>query len=118
FRTVTEARQRKDLVIGTLVNTAAAWQLDRLGIKRKSYPGQLEPFIDLIRERIDAVLVDLPVADHYVRQHPKLKYAGEPIAPSFYAIAVHPKNEALLSEINVALDRLLQTGELRRIYEK
>src|SRR5262249_6666356 len=118
IRGVADCRDRKDIVIGTLGNTAAEWQLDRLGIKRKSYPGQIEPFNDLIQGRIDGVLVDLPAADYYVRQNPKVKYAGEAIAPCFYAIAVHPKNEALLSEINIALDRLLQSGELRRIYEK
>jgi ABC-type amino acid transport substrate-binding protein len=120
IRSVADCRDRKDIVIGTLGNTAAEWQLDRLRIKRKSYEGQIEPFTDLILGRIDGVLADLPAADYYVRQkqNPKVKYGGEAIAPCFYAIAVHPKNEAILSEINVALERLLQSGELRRIYEK
>jgi polar amino acid transport system substrate-binding protein len=118
IRSVADCRDRKGIVIGALGNTAAESQLDRLRIKRRSYDGQIEPFTDLIQGRIDGVLVDLPAADYYVRKNPKVKYAGEAIASCSYGIAVHPKNEALLSEINVALERLLQSGELRRIYEK
>lgn len=109
---------RSDLVIGTLAETAAERQLDRLGVKKKLYEGQLEPFSDLIAGRLDGVLLDVPIANHYAGKHPKLKFAGEPVAPGFYAIAVSSKNEALLPEINYALDRLLRSGELRRIYEK
>src|SRR5262249_11136071 len=62
IRGVADCRDRKDTVIGTLGNTAAEWQLDRLGIKRKSYEGQIEPFTDLIQGRIEGVLADLPAA--------------------------------------------------------
>lgn len=118
FGSLQDCRNHKDAVIGVLANTAAEWHLDRLGIKRKSYPAQLESYSDLLLGRIDGVLCDTPGAGYYVNRYPKLRCAGEPMAPGFYAIAVNPRNEALLSEMNVALERLLQTGELRRIYEK
>src|SRR5262249_32608238 len=49
---------------------------------------------------------------------PRLRFAGDPLAPGYYAIAFNPKNEALASRVDAALDRLRENGELRRIYEK
>ena len=92
--------------------------LDKLGIAKKIYPGQVEPYGDLALGRIDGVLLDLPIALYYAKNNPQLQFAGEPFAPGFYAIAFRPADAALVREVDNAPDRLWKNGELRRIYEK
>lgn len=116
--TLQDCTGRADLVIGTLEDTAAERLLDKLGIKKKIYPGQVEPYADLALGRIDGVLLDLPIALYYAKNNPRLQFAGEPLAPGTYAIAFHPTDEALVRQVDGALDRLWKKGELRRIYEK
>jgi polar amino acid transport system substrate-binding protein len=106
------------VVVGTLEDTAAERLLDKLHIQKKIYPGQVEPYSDLALGRIDGVLLDLPIALHYAKKNPQLRFAGEPFAPGFYAIAFRPGDEALMVQVNAALDQLWEKGELRRIYEK
>jgi polar amino acid transport system substrate-binding protein len=128
FKSLRGLADRKDITVATLEATAASRLLDRLGIKKKEYKGQVEPYADLALNRgVDAVLLDLPIALYYAQKDPKLKYAqkapklkfvGPPEEPGYYAIAFNLKNEALAKEIDAALDRLEKSGELRRIYEK
>jgi polar amino acid transport system substrate-binding protein len=118
FQTVYNCQGRKDLQIGTLEDTAAARLLDRLEIPKKIYAGQVEPYADLALGRIDGVLLDLPIALYCGRNDARLKFAGEPIEPGYYAIALDRKNEALAEQIDAALDRLLEKGVLESIYRK
>jgi len=105
-------------VVATLEETAAERLLDRLGLKKKIYDGQVEPYQDLALGRVDAVLLDLPIALYYAQPNPKLKFAGEPLEKGYYAIAFRKDNEELAAEVDGALERLLHQGELRRLYEK
>jgi polar amino acid transport system substrate-binding protein len=110
--------KRLNAVVGTLEDTAAERLLDKLGIKKKVYGNQVEPYVDLEYERIDAVLLDLPIASYFGRSNPKLKFIGPAIAPGFYGIAFRKDQEALAQKFDAALARLWQQGELRKIYEK
>ncbi len=105
-------------VVGTLEETAAERLLDRLQIKKKVYDSQVEPYFDLELGRIDAVLLDLPIAIYYAQPNPKLKFAGPPVAAGYYAIAFRKDQEELARQFDAALARLAHRGELRRIYEK
>ncbi|HLN30806.1 MAG TPA: ABC transporter substrate-binding protein/permease [Gemmataceae bacterium] len=118
FTSLEECRARQDLTIGTLADTAAQRLLDKLGLNKKIYSGQVEPYGDLALGRIDGVLLDLPIALYYAKDDPKLRFAGPPIEPGYYAIALNPRNDALANQLDGALERLLQSGELRRIDEK
>jgi polar amino acid transport system substrate-binding protein len=118
FTTLQDCAGRADLVIGTLEDTAAERLLDKLGIRKRIYPGQVEPYGDLALGRIDGVLLDLPIALYYAKKNPQLRFAGEPIAPGFYAIAFRPADKTLAGDVNAALERLWKNGDLRRIYEK
>jgi polar amino acid transport system substrate-binding protein len=118
FASLDECQGRGDVVIGTLEDTAAERLLDRLAIPKKIYPGQVEPYADLGLGRIDGVLLDLPIALYYAQKDPKLQFAGHAIEPGYYAIAVNPKDQGLADRFDAALERLLQSGELRRLDEK
>jgi len=107
----------RSCLVGTLEDTAAERLLDRMGIPKKVYDSQVEPYRDLTNRRVDAVLMDLPIAVYYARPDPALKLAGEAIERGYYAIAFRPGREALVSEIDAALERLLRRGDLQKIYE-
>ncbi len=105
-------------VVGTLGETAAERLLDKLEIEKRVYDGQVEPYLDLELGRIDAVLLDLPIAVYYARPNPKLKYVGEPTDEGYYAIAFRPEDEALACQVDDAIVRLVESGRLKSIYQK
>ena len=105
--------------VGTLSGTVAQDILQNFGgIDVRIYPGQVEPYTDLAIGRIDAVLLDLPIAAFYGKPNPKLKYAGEPMGEGLYGIAIRKEDAELKAKIDEILAELLRTGELRKIYEK
>ncbi len=53
--------------VGTLEDTAAERLLDAWGIRKRVYDSQVEPYVDLESGRIDAVLLDLPIAMYYAQ---------------------------------------------------
>ena len=114
---------RPNVVIGTLEDTAAERLLKQDGFTVKSYSDQTEPYLDLLTGgRIDAVLLDLPISIYYVRNNEqfnrKLQFAGDAFGKGLYAIAFARKDETLAKEFDTALERLAQSGELRRLYLK
>ena len=129
FQSIEEARD-KGLHIGTLGGTAADRLLDKLGIPKEVYDEQDGPYIDLLKnDRVQGVLLDLPVVQYYASPDPHLKhsrckkpggfqFAGPPFAEGYYGIAVNKNNLSLVADLNVAIDRLRETGELKNIFSK
>ena len=113
---------RPGVVVATMGNTAAARLLEQKGIETRLYPDQTTPYKDLAQNQVDAVLLDLPIAVQYTRRDPefqsKLKFVGRPLAPGFYVIAFRKDQEELARQFDAAITRLLDSGQLRRIYEK
>jgi polar amino acid transport system substrate-binding protein len=107
-----------DGTVGTLGDTAASRLLEAREIRAKVYDGQAEPYQDLELGRIDAVLLDEPIAVYYALSNPKLRFVGEPFAEGNYAIAFRKDQESLAAEMDAALERLEQRGELRTIAER
>ena len=105
-------------VVGTLEDTAAARLLDRMKIRKRSFGNQVEPYLDLELGRLDAVLLDLPIAAYYAQPNPKLKFVGKPLGRGQYSIAFPNDQEALAAQVDAALGRLIAKGVLRRIYGK
>jgi polar amino acid transport system substrate-binding protein len=105
--------------VGTLYNTVAKRILEGMeGIKINTYSGQVEPFKDLLSSRIDAVFVDLPIASYYVMPNPQLRFVGDPVGEGYYGIAVRKEDPALVEELNRIIERLLRSGELKKIYDR
>ncbi|MBI4686236.1 MAG: ABC transporter permease subunit [Nitrospirae bacterium] len=104
---------------GTLSGAVAQNILEGIGgVDVRIYSGQVEPYEDLAIGRIDAVLLDLPIAAYYAKPNPKLKYAGAPVGRGYYGIVIKKEDEELKKALDDILAKLLQTGELKRIYEK
>jgi polar amino acid transport system substrate-binding protein len=87
-------------------------------VSTRLYDGQVEPYNDLEINRLDAVLLDVPVAVYWARPKATLRFAGEPIARGTYAIAFSKNSEALATRFDGAIERLAARGDLKRIYEK
>jgi len=105
--------------VGTLSGTVAQDILENLdGVDVRIYPTQVEPYTDLAFGRIDAVLLDLPIAAFYGKPNPELKYAGDPVGEGLYGIAIRQEDEELKAKIDEILAELLRSGELKQIYEK
>lgn len=116
---INSIKDLKGKKVGTLSGTAAQDIL--MGIEGaivKVYHGQVEPYEDLALGRLDAVLLDLPIAAYYAKPNPKLKYAGGPEGEGFYGIAIRKADTELKKKLDEILLKLHRTGELKKIYEK
>lgn len=93
------------------------------------YDSQETAFDDLRDRAIDAVLFDTPIAVYYAIGDPALehrkkaysglfKFVGQPIAEGYYGIAIRKDDPALAKELDDALGRVIQSGELKRILTK
>lgn len=105
--------------VGTLSATLAQSLMEKDGgITVVPYPSPVEAYKDLEIGRIDAVLMDLPIAAFYAGPNPALENVGAPIGEGIYAGAVRRDGGKLRGEVDRALRELAETGELERIYRK
>jgi len=100
--------------VGTLASSQGWEMLLGAGAVPIPYEGVDEPFIDLEHGRTAAVLLDDIIVDRYEPRHPTLRVAGD-LGEGQYAIGVRPADRDLLAAIDGALDRIIGSGELRRI---
>jgi polar amino acid transport system substrate-binding protein len=88
------------------------------GLEVKVYQDNVNYFSDLELGRLDAVLTDTPIAQVNLADRPKLKAAGPPFAPGFYAVGVRREDPELLAKVNAAIATLAGDGTLERIYRR
>src|SRR5262249_48725494 len=88
------------------------------GIDVHIYPGNVETFRDLKARRIEAVVLDLPIALYHAKPDDALKFSGEPFAPGYYAIGVRRQDTALLAALNQAITELIADRTLENICRK
>src|SRR5580765_2211978 len=101
------------LRVGTLASSLS-WQLARdAGANAIPYEGVDEPFVDLVHERIDAVLLDDIIVARYAGRHPTLAVVGD-VAEGSYAIALRPQDSDLREAIDRALGAEIASGSWRQ----
>src|SRR5215813_2572662 len=114
----------KGKIVGTLKASLAQRILERANLEQgsrmeiRSYENQNNAYDDLALGRLQAVLIDWPIAVYYSKPNPKLKFVGPSVERMEYGIAVRKEDTELLKQVNDALLALIKSGELRRIYEK
>ena len=96
-------------------------------ITTKLYNGNL-PFDDVKQKKLDATMLDVPLAAYYVLgagpggvPDPALKPIGKPLYPDVYVCGFNKSNPnamLLLPEINQAIAQLKKDGTLKRIYQR
>ncbi len=109
----------KGKTVGALSGSASLKLLENtVGIDVKNYPGNVETLRDLKAGRIEAVVLDLPMAQFYAAPEPDLKFAGDSFAPGYYAVGVRKEDANLLASVNQALIEFTRDGTYERIYRK
>lgn len=101
-------------VVGTIKNTSA----ERLLLAHdahdvRSYDEETNLFSDLKNGRLDAILIDEPIALYYTSN--ELQIVGEPIGRVAYGIAFSKANPRLRDAVDQALGALIKDGTLYRI---
>jgi len=116
IREMGDLRGRK---VGTLSGSVAQEILQAISnVDTRVYTGQAEPYEDLVIGRIDAVLMDSPIAAYYAKPNPALRYAGPPTGEGEYGIALRKADGELKAAVDEIITRLHRSGELRKIYDK
>lgn len=105
--------------VGTLKFSLAERMVRNFGgITSSSYEADTHSLEDLQNNRIDAVLLDSPIATYYAVPNSELKLVGEPIGQVLYGIGVRKSDPELLKSINQALEEMKKSGELREILDR
>ncbi len=102
--------------VGTLKSALAEEILTKeREIQVVTYEEEVAAYSDLENGRIDAVLLDAPIAQYYSTPNPNLKNVGTPIGQMTYGIALRKEDGFLLAEINRAISEMFASGEMRQI---
>lgn len=68
---------------------------------------------------VDAVIIDKPVADAYMKKQPDhVKVVGEPEGAESYGFAVQKGNKELLDKINAGLQNMIDNGTYDQLISK
>ncbi|WP_245203622.1 amino acid ABC transporter substrate-binding protein [Ammoniphilus resinae] len=111
-------------VVGLQSLSSAADALDANEIKSQiksvtEYADNVMALSDLKIGRTDAVVIDEVVARYYMsKEEGTFKILDESLAPEEYGIGVKKGNEALLNELQAALDKMNEDGTAAKISEK
>ncbi len=107
--------------VGVLVASAAHLYMEknwRDVVEIVTYEGNTDAMREVETGKLDATLQDGPIAIFYRERFPDLKQIGEPVGQGYYVIYLRKGESSLRDALNSALRRLLEGGELRRLYEK
>src|SRR5882757_6730115 len=122
-RKETERLSQLEELKGKPVNMLSGSVAERLleksdGTDLRIYPGNVESLRDLKAKRIEAVVMDLPIAIYYAKPDAALKFSGPSFAPGYYGIGVRKEDKSLLPALNLAIKELADDHTLERIYRK
>ncbi|MDY3868249.1 MAG: ABC transporter substrate-binding protein/permease [Pyramidobacter sp.] len=105
--------------IGTLKQSYAFFQLVDAGVDDiRTYENEINAYQDMAHDRLDAVLLDSPIAIFYAGFNTDLEFTGEPIGEISYGIPVRKGETEFLKKINDALVSIRDDGTLRSIYDR
>jgi polar amino acid transport system substrate-binding protein len=105
--------------VGVLSGSVAERLLEKSGgTDLRIYPGNVESLRDLKAKRIEAVVMDLPIAIYYAKPDAALKFSGSSFAPGYYGVGVRKEDKTLLAALNLAIKELADDHAFERIYRK
>lgn len=114
--------QFKGRNVGAQVNTTGSMEVEKYPeITLKAYDDIALSFDDLINKRVEAVVIDTPVAAMYVKNPKfagKIKIVGEPMTSEFYGLVVKKGNTELLAKLNAGLKAITDSGKLEELKAK
>ena len=105
--------------VGTLKQSYAFFTLADAGVDNiRTYDNEVNAYQDMANDRLDAVLLDSPIAIYYAGYNTDLQFVGKPIGQIDYGIPVRKGNTELLEKVNAALVSIRDDGTLRGIYDR
>jgi polar amino acid transport system substrate-binding protein len=106
--------------VGTLTGSLAQRILNEqdFPMELKTYAEEVHLYNDLAFGRVEAVLLDAPIALYYGKPNPELKNVGEPVGRLQYGIATRKDDRELTVKINLAVKKMIADGRMRAILEK
>src|SRR5437764_1568159 len=107
--------------VGVLTSSAAdtfAREEGGATVEVVSFDGATDAMTAVRNGQVDATLQDVPAAHFYRDRFPGLELAGPPVGHGYYVIFVRRGDPALRDALDRALDHLIASGALRRLYEK
>lgn len=112
----------KGKVVAVQINTTGQYAAEEIkGVKKiKAFNTTPEALQDVINGASDAAVIDSPVAEEFLKEHPTaaLKVTGPPFTKEQYGIVVRKDNTKLLAEVNKALEAIKADGTYDKIYNK
>lgn len=111
----------KDKIVGVQSSTGAEIAVDSLnGLKEiKRYNYNNDAFIDLVNNRVDAVVVGYAYAASQLKNRTDLKIVNSPVGETAEIVMVMKKgNDALTAKVNEALATIKTNGEYDQACEK
>ena len=121
---VSKPEDLKGKVVGVQISTTGDIAVTKIaGVKQKKTYDEIGLAVeDLSIGRLDAVVVDSPIAANYVLQNEKykavLKIVGIPFTEEYYGIAVKKGNAELLGLINKGLETIMKDGTMDKLKAK
>lgn len=94
---------------------AAKYTSDELVIR---YDDFIDATKDILDDKVDALISDLPAAKGIITNNPELKISSDPFTEEYYGILLRTDETKLRDNFNVALNSLRQKGILNNLKEK
>jgi len=107
--------------LGVLVGSAADIYAAEHGgphVDVVRFDGATDAMTAVVNGQIDATLQDLPAALFYRERFPALNFAGDPVGQGYYVLYFRRGDEALRDAIDRGIGRLVEQGDLRKLYER
>ncbi|OHE71227.1 MAG: amino acid ABC transporter permease [Verrucomicrobia bacterium GWC2_42_7] len=116
---IKELEDCRGKIVGTLKNSEALSVLNDLTVSEvRCYSNEINAYSDLMNGRIDAALLDAPIALFYAGSNEKLKLVGKPIGKIAYGIVVRKEDHDLVMKLNAAIRDMKANGELKSILSR
>ena len=116
-------RSEADLVghtVGVQMNTTAQVLCEKLpGVTVRAYNTIDLAFLDLVNERIDAVVNDAPVSRYMItRTFSQLDVVGGLLSRESYGVAMRPEDVTLVAAVDDALRAMARDGAYAELHER
>ncbi|MGI5854260.1 MAG: basic amino acid ABC transporter substrate-binding protein [Bacillota bacterium] len=121
---VTSMEDLANLIIAVQMGTTGAIKAEEIkgtadDPNLKQYEKVNEAFMELTNGRVDAIIIDAPVAASYLKQFEGLVTVDSIVfEDEQFGIAVNKEDEELLNDINTALDNIMSSGKYDELIQK
>ncbi len=113
------AADLSDKKVAAQLGTTGVMEAEKLGVTNLvQFTKITEVFMELTQGKVDAVVVDAPVANLFMNQQDGLKIVGDMLSAESYGIAVSKDNTELLNGINNALSQIRASGKYDELLAK